>query len=98
MLSFLTAGLENAAVTGSLLAQAFPLWPVSWAAAEIDLRGRKMTRGLGLLCAAVAMLAASHAQAQGFDTRDIMGGGPNFRGGYGGGYSGGYGGGYGGGY
>src|SRR5262245_48908168 len=28
MLSFLTAGLENAAVTGSLLAQAFPLWPV----------------------------------------------------------------------
>jgi L,D-transpeptidase catalytic domain len=95
MLSFLTAGLENAAVTGSLLAQAFPLWPVSWAAAEIDLRGRKMTRGLGLLCAAVAMLAAGHAQAQGFDMRDIMGGGPNFRGG---GYSGGYGGGYGRGY
>ena len=54
-----------------------------------------MTRGLGLLCAAVAMLAAGHAQAQGFDMRDIMGGGPNFRGG---GYSGGYGGGYGGGY
>jgi L,D-transpeptidase catalytic domain len=69
------------------------------AAAEIDLRGRKMTRGLGLLCAAVAMLAAGHAQAQGFDMRDIMGGGPNFRGGgYGGGYTGGYGGGYAGGY
>jgi hypothetical protein len=28
MLCFLTEGLENAAVTGSLLAQAFPLWPV----------------------------------------------------------------------
>jgi hypothetical protein len=95
MLSFLTAGLENAAVTGSLLAQAFPLWPVSWAAAEIDLRGRTMIRGLGLLCAAVVMLAAGHAQAQGFDMRDIMGGGPSFRGG---GYSGGYGGGYGRGY
>jgi L,D-transpeptidase catalytic domain len=65
------------------------------AAAKIDLRGRKMTRGLGLLCAAVAMLAAGHAQAQGFDMRDIMGGGPNFRGG---GYTGGYGGGYAGGY
>jgi hypothetical protein len=68
------------------------------AAAEIDLRGRKMTRGLSLLCAAVAMLAAGHAQAQGFDMRDIMGGGPNFRGGYTGGYGGGYTGGYGGGY
>ena len=47
-----------------------------------------MIRGLGWLCAAVAMLAAGHAQAQGFgfDTRDIMGGGPNFRGS---GYSGG---------
>jgi lipoprotein-anchoring transpeptidase ErfK/SrfK len=56
---------------------------------EIDLRGRKMNRGLGLLCAAVAMLAAGSAQAQFFDMRDIMGGGPNFRGG---GYSGGYGG------
>ena len=57
-----------------------------------------MTRGLGLLCAAVAMLAASHAQAQGVDMRDVMGGGPNFRGGYSGGPRGGYTGGYGGGY
>ncbi|MCP4616834.1 MAG: L,D-transpeptidase [Bradyrhizobium sp.] len=47
-----------------------------------------MNRGLGLLCAAVAMLAAGHAQAQFLDMRDIMGG-PNFGGG--GGY-GGYGG------
>ena len=58
-----------------------------------------MTRGLGLLCAAVTLLAAGHAQAQGFDMRDIMGGGPTFRGGgYSGGYSGGYGAGYSGGY
>ena len=48
-----------------------------------------MIKGLGLLCAAVAMLAAGHAQAQELDVRDLFGGGPNFRGG---GYSG-YGGG-----
>jgi lipoprotein-anchoring transpeptidase ErfK/SrfK len=48
-----------------------------------------MTRGLAVLVAAVTMLAAAgHAQAQDFDLRDIMGGGPNFRsGGYGGGSS-----------
>ena len=41
------------------------------------------TRGLAVLVAAVTMLAAaSHAQAQGFDMRDIMGGGPGFGGGY----------------
>jgi len=66
-----------------------------------------MIRGFGWLFAAVTLLAAGHAQAQGVDMRDIMGGGPNFRGGgysggyrggYGGGYSGGYGGGYPGGY
>jgi lipoprotein-anchoring transpeptidase ErfK/SrfK len=45
-----------------------------------------MTRALFWLCAAMAMLAVGHAQAQeGVDTRDVMGGGPNFRGaGYGG--------------
>jgi len=49
-----------------------------------------MIRGLGFLCAAVALLAAGQAQAQFFDMRDIMGGGPDFRGGgYSGGYSGG---------
>jgi len=40
-----------------------------------------MTRGFAVLAAAVVFLAgASHAQAQGFlfDSRDIMGGGPNF--------------------
>jgi lipoprotein-anchoring transpeptidase ErfK/SrfK len=47
-----------------------------------------MIRGLGWLCAAVILLAASHAQAQ-VDTRDIMGGGPNFRSGGYGGYGGG---------
>jgi lipoprotein-anchoring transpeptidase ErfK/SrfK len=44
-----------------------------------------MTRGSVLLLAAATMLAAAgHAQAQGFfgfDSRDIMGGGPNFFGG-----------------
>ena len=43
-----------------------------------------MIRGLGWLCAAVTLLAAGHAQAESFDLRDIMGGGPDFRGGYGG--------------
>ncbi len=46
-----------------------------------------MNRGLGWFFAAVTLLAAGHAQAQGFgfDSRDILGGGPNFRsGGYGG--------------
>ena len=48
-----------------------------------------MTRGLALLFAALTMLSgAGHAQAQGlFDMRDIMGGGPSFRGGGGGGGS-----------
>jgi lipoprotein-anchoring transpeptidase ErfK/SrfK len=56
-------------------------------ATEIDLRGRKMIRGFGLLCATVAMLASGNAYAQFFDMRDIMGGGPDFRGGYSGGGS-----------
>ena len=48
-----------------------------------------MTRALGLLCAAVTLLAAGQAQAQFFDMRgDIMGGGTNFRGGGYGGYGG----------
>jgi lipoprotein-anchoring transpeptidase ErfK/SrfK len=39
----------------------------------------QMTRGFALLLAAVTMLAGvDHARAQGFDMRDIMGGGPNF--------------------
>jgi lipoprotein-anchoring transpeptidase ErfK/SrfK len=39
-----------------------------------------MTRALALLFAAVTMLAAAgQAQAQGFDLRDILGGGPNFQ-------------------
>ena len=41
-----------------------------------------MTRAFALLFAVVTLLAgAGHAQAQDFDMRDIMGGGPNFRGG-----------------
>ena len=39
-----------------------------------------MIRAFALLFAAVTVLAgAGHAQAQGFDLRDILGGGPNFR-------------------
>jgi lipoprotein-anchoring transpeptidase ErfK/SrfK len=39
----------------------------------------KMIRAIALLFAALTLLAgAGHAQAQGVDTRDIMGGGPNF--------------------
>ena len=37
-----------------------------------------MTRAFASLLAAIALLAAGHAQAESFDTRDIMGGGPNF--------------------
>jgi lipoprotein-anchoring transpeptidase ErfK/SrfK len=45
-----------------------------------------MIRAFALLFAAVTMLAGvGHARAQGLDMRDIMGGGPNFRGGGGGG-------------
>jgi lipoprotein-anchoring transpeptidase ErfK/SrfK len=41
-----------------------------------------MTRALGFWCAAaMTLLAAGHAQAESFDLRDIMGGGPNYRGG-----------------
>jgi lipoprotein-anchoring transpeptidase ErfK/SrfK len=41
-----------------------------------------MTRGFSLLVAAAALLAGcAGASAQGMDMRDIMGGGPNFRGG-----------------
>jgi lipoprotein-anchoring transpeptidase ErfK/SrfK len=48
-----------------------------------------MTRVFALLIAAAALLAGTAgASAQGFDMRDIMGGGPNFRGGFGGGGSG----------
>jgi lipoprotein-anchoring transpeptidase ErfK/SrfK len=49
-----------------------------------------MTRIFALLVAVAAALVAgsSGASAQGFDMRDIMGGGPNFRGGFGGGGSG----------
>jgi lipoprotein-anchoring transpeptidase ErfK/SrfK len=40
-----------------------------------------MTRAFASLFAAVTLLAASHAQAQFVDTREIMGFGPQFRGG-----------------
>jgi lipoprotein-anchoring transpeptidase ErfK/SrfK len=41
--------------------------------------GMKMTRAFALLFATVTWLSgAGYAQAQGFDMRDIMGGGPNF--------------------
>jgi lipoprotein-anchoring transpeptidase ErfK/SrfK len=45
----------------------------------------QMTQAIALLFAALTMLAGTgHAQAQGFDMRDIMGGGPNFSSGGGG--------------
>jgi len=37
-----------------------------------------MIRSYALLLAAAIWMGAGHAQAQGFDMRDIMGGGPNF--------------------
>jgi lipoprotein-anchoring transpeptidase ErfK/SrfK len=41
-----------------------------------------MTRALGFWCAAaITLLAAGPVEAESFDLRDIMGGGPNFRGG-----------------
>jgi lipoprotein-anchoring transpeptidase ErfK/SrfK len=40
-----------------------------------------MTRAFASLFAAVTLLAASHAQAQFVDTREVMGFGPQFRGG-----------------
>jgi lipoprotein-anchoring transpeptidase ErfK/SrfK len=43
------------------------------------LKRMQMTRAFALLIAAVTMLAGvDHVRAQGFDMRDIMGGGPNF--------------------
>ena len=37
-----------------------------------------MTRSLVVLIAAVLLAASSHARAESMDTRDVMGGGPNF--------------------
>jgi len=42
-----------------------------------------MTRALSWLCAAVMVLAAGHARAEGFDGRDVMSSGPIFGSGYG---------------
>jgi lipoprotein-anchoring transpeptidase ErfK/SrfK len=41
----------------------------------------KMGRGVAVLAAAMLLAFAGHAQAQGYDSRDIMGGGPSFFGG-----------------
>jgi lipoprotein-anchoring transpeptidase ErfK/SrfK len=71
-----------AEVTASLLARSPQLWPVSTCIFRFSFftRKKKMTRAFASLFAALTMLAAAgHAQAQGFfDSRDIMGGGPNF--------------------
>src|ERR1700688_2392932 len=67
-------------LTGSLLAKLRQLWPVS--RRNRFSRGRIMTRFFALLLAAATVLAGvGHAQAQGLDMRDIMGGSPNFFGG-----------------
>jgi hypothetical protein len=91
VLPFLTALFEIGGFTDWLLAKSRRLWPVL---RVFDFFARKkMTRFVALLFAALTMLAgAGHAQAQNFggsgffgtDSRDIMGGGPNFFGGGGG--------------
>jgi lipoprotein-anchoring transpeptidase ErfK/SrfK len=64
-------------LTGSLLAKSRQLWPFLQTG-QFFAR-KKMTRGFAFLFTAVLTLAAaSNAQAQFFDSRDIMGGGPNF--------------------
>src|SRR5215217_1410181 len=66
-------------LTPRWLANSRQLWPFS--PVPLFFAGKKMIRALALLFAALIMLAGTgHAQAQGFgfDSRDIMGGGPNF--------------------
>jgi lipoprotein-anchoring transpeptidase ErfK/SrfK len=78
--SFLTATSETAEVEAVAACETGALRPVldDW----IFFTRKKMTRRFVVLAAAMALLAgAGHAQAQGFlfdDSRDIMGGGPNF--------------------
>jgi lipoprotein-anchoring transpeptidase ErfK/SrfK len=43
--------------------------------------GKKMSRVIALLVAALTVMATGQAQAQEYDSRDILGGGPNFFGG-----------------
>jgi lipoprotein-anchoring transpeptidase ErfK/SrfK len=75
--AFLTAVFENQPLTGSLLAKLRQLWPVSPGTGFFA--GKIMIRAFALLVVATTLLTgAGHAQAQGFDIRDIMGGGPNF--------------------
>jgi lipoprotein-anchoring transpeptidase ErfK/SrfK len=69
------------ALTPPWLAKSRQLWPFSLVL--LFFARKKMIRAVASLFAALTMLAsAGHAQAQGFfDSRDIMGGGPNFFGG-----------------
>src|SRR4051794_6298373 len=56
---------------------------------EIQFLRITMTRAFVFLVAAAALVGGTTCgSAQGFDVRDIMGGGPNFRGGFSGGGSG----------
>src|SRR6478735_11016079 len=88
MLCFLTDGLENAGKSQAVCLRNRSRCGLSRGARFEMLRGLRMTRVLAWLCAATTVLLAGHAQAQEYDMRDIMGGGPNFRsGGYGGGGS-----------
>src|SRR5665213_1678018 len=78
MTSFLTAASENSPVAGSLLAQSPQLWPVL--RPNRALETEKMMRVFALLLAVVTVLACTgQARAEDFDSRDVMGGGPNFR-------------------
>jgi lipoprotein-anchoring transpeptidase ErfK/SrfK len=66
-------------LTSRWLANSGQIWPFS--PVPLFFAGEKMIRALALLFAALIMLAGTgRAQAQGFgfDSRDIMGGGPNF--------------------
>src|SRR5216683_1349402 len=87
VMAFLPQRMKIAGLTGSLLAKSRQLWPVSQA--RIFFARKNMTRAFASLFAAMILLAgAGHAYAQGFpgyvqgfpsfDSRDIMGGGPNF--------------------
>jgi lipoprotein-anchoring transpeptidase ErfK/SrfK len=80
-MAFLTAAFENRPFTASSLAKSRQLWPVLRRETIFASKTRKkMIRAFALLFAAVTLLAgAGHAQAQGLDMRELMGGGPSFR-------------------
>src|SRR5262249_10052476 len=71
MCHFLTGKAEND--RGHRLVACESCLAMACLAATLISRGRIMTRVFAWLCAVMTVLAAGHAQAQGFDMRDIMG-------------------------